>query len=502
MKKIVLLPLDERPCNYEYPKQLLRDNESFGVVLPPPDIMPQKKQAARFAALRDFLTQACRDAHCLVVSLDMLLYGGLVPSRLHALSEQTLADRLGVLAELKRANPRLTVYAFSLIMRCPQYSSDDEEPDYWAVCGKEMFELGVCRDKGETGARVASLEQKTAPYIDDFLTRRAVNLSTLLRAVDEVGQSVDFMVIPQDDSAPYGWTAIDQRKVYAYVAAQNKTLDCLIYPGADEVGLTLTARYINSVAGAPRVAVDYASEQGKYAVPAFEDRPLCESVKMQLAAAGCLRAGNEFSSDFTLMVNVPSGGMQSAAEPCESTQYRTERSLSEFVHKTAALVQNGVKVAVADVAYANGSDKQLVRLLDKTGVALRLDGYAGWNTSSNTLGTTIAEACVCRAGGDIAAHKRFLALRYFEDAGYCSVTRKTVCERDLPALGLNYFNAGEKRGKVAALVRDEIEKQMQAMMPQVASAYGIEQCEMPWKRMFEVGLSVCERKQQKREDKQ
>ena len=154
------------------------------------------------------------------------------------------------------------------------------------------------------------------------------------------------------------------------------------------------------------------------------------------------------------------------------------------------------------MAYANGSDKQLVRLLDKIGVALRLDGYAGWNTSSNTLGTTIAEACVCRAGGDIAAHKRFLALRYFEDAGYCSVTRKTVCERDLPALGLNYFNAGEKRGKVAALVRDEIEKQMQAMMPQVASAYGIEQCEMPWKRMFEVGLSVCERKQQKREGKQ
>ncbi|MDE6398105.1 MAG: DUF4127 family protein, partial [Clostridiales bacterium] len=235
MKRIVLLPLDERPCNYEYPQKLLEDNPAFSVTLPPRAIMPQKKKAAEFDGLRNFLFDACRNADCLVVSLDMLLYGGLVPSRLHALSEKTLVKRLGALAELKRAYPRLTVYAFGLIMRCPQYSSDDEEPDYWATCGKEMFELGVCRDKGETGARVHALEEKTAPYISDFLTRRAVNLQTLLRAVDEIGSSVDFMVIPQDDSAPHGWTAIDQRKVYAYVAAQNKPLDCLIYTGADEV---------------------------------------------------------------------------------------------------------------------------------------------------------------------------------------------------------------------------------------------------------------------------
>ncbi|MDE6397719.1 MAG: DUF4127 family protein, partial [Clostridiales bacterium] len=305
-----------------------------------------------------------------------------------------------------------------------------------------------------------------------------------------------------DDSAPHGWTAIDQRKVYAYVAAQNKTLDCLIYPGADEVGLTLLARFINAKQGAPRVAVDYASEQGKFAVPAYEDRPLCESVKMQLAAAGCLRAGDEFSSDFTLMVNVPSGGMQSAADESDSVQYRTERSLAEFVCKAAHLLAGGVSVAIADVAYVNGADTQLVRLLDKAGVALRLAAYAGWNTSSNTLGTAIAQASVCRACGATAAHKRFLALRYYEDAGYCAHTRKTVCERALPALGLHYFDAGEKQGKVAELVRNEIEAHMRAIMPSVARDYKITHCEMPWKRMFEVGLTVGERKKHNGEEKE
>ncbi len=28
-------------------------------------------------------------------------------------------------------------------MRCPDYSSDDEEPDYYRIYGKEINELGV-----------------------------------------------------------------------------------------------------------------------------------------------------------------------------------------------------------------------------------------------------------------------------------------------------------------------------------------------------------------------
>ena len=39
--KIVMLPLDERPCNYEYPKMMPKGN--FNLVLPPKDIMGDKK---------------------------------------------------------------------------------------------------------------------------------------------------------------------------------------------------------------------------------------------------------------------------------------------------------------------------------------------------------------------------------------------------------------------------------------------------------------------------
>ena len=53
---------------------------------------------------------------------------------------------------------------------------------------------------------------------------------------------LDFLVIPQDDSSPYGYTAISQKIVIN--ALKEKRLDqkVMIYPGADEVGLSLLAR--------------------------------------------------------------------------------------------------------------------------------------------------------------------------------------------------------------------------------------------------------------------
>ena len=54
MKKIVLLPLDERPCNYLYPLQMF-NNDDIKLVLPSMDIMGDKKTPANHEALEEFL---------------------------------------------------------------------------------------------------------------------------------------------------------------------------------------------------------------------------------------------------------------------------------------------------------------------------------------------------------------------------------------------------------------------------------------------------------------
>ncbi|MDD3107154.1 MAG: DUF4127 family protein, partial [Bacilli bacterium] len=138
MKKIVYIPLDERPCNYDFPKEIFASDEVH-IVVPDANIMGEKKQPAKHEALETFLLQETKTADGLVVSLDTLVYGGIVPSRLHFLDSNILKERLLFLKQIKENNPDLPIFAFLLIMRCPQHNSSDEEPDYYKHSGRNIF---------------------------------------------------------------------------------------------------------------------------------------------------------------------------------------------------------------------------------------------------------------------------------------------------------------------------------------------------------------------------
>ncbi|HQC74511.1 MAG TPA: DUF4127 family protein, partial [Bacilli bacterium] len=109
MTKIIYIPLDERPCNYRFPVQLFFQANTV-VITPPMPIMGYKKRPADMDALKAWLIKNTGDADGLVVALDTLLYGGIVPSRLHHCSFEDLSQRLAILSELKTQNPRLIIY--------------------------------------------------------------------------------------------------------------------------------------------------------------------------------------------------------------------------------------------------------------------------------------------------------------------------------------------------------------------------------------------------------
>ena len=69
----------------------------------------------------------------------MLLYGGLIPSRLHHLSEKEVNERLDIVHQIKNINPHIKIYAFHCIMRAPSYNSSEEEPDYYEDFGYALF---------------------------------------------------------------------------------------------------------------------------------------------------------------------------------------------------------------------------------------------------------------------------------------------------------------------------------------------------------------------------
>ena len=117
MKKIVYLPLDERPCNNTFCQFLAQNNNEINLVCPPLSILGLKKKPADYQKIAAFLTEQCADADYLILAVDMLLFGGLVPSRLHHMDVEEVLSRIEVIKAIKRNNPKLKIFAFSLVMR-------------------------------------------------------------------------------------------------------------------------------------------------------------------------------------------------------------------------------------------------------------------------------------------------------------------------------------------------------------------------------------------------
>lgn len=500
MKKIVYLPLDERPCNYAFPAFLLEDNPDYTLIRPTEDMLGRKKTPADFEKLSVFLKEQCKTAYGLVLSVDMLLYGGIVPSRLHYFDEAELNRRLSLLKTLKAENPALKIYAFSLIMRCPCYSSSDEEPDYYETSGREIFLNGQNEHKYALGvideATYREERAKLAPKIEgclqDFLSRRSVNIKALENTLYMLGKEIDKFVIPQDDSSPYGYTAIDQARVKAYIK-DNALPEVDIYPGADEVGMTLlSALIVDDKKSQPKICPVYPHEDCKKVIPLYEDRAVERSIASQIKNAGGILTEDETEADILLFCNLPVGPMKNYTEQF-GEQY-DRRNLDLYVAKMQTAIQNGKTVASADIAYCNGGDLDWTKKIDKAFGLFALGGYAGWNTSSNTLGTVICQSVLYHYYGDTATHRRFTAERIYEDIAYCSYARKYICDNVLPDMGLDYFHADGRVGKVSEIVKETLNAYVRENYPTVYNGYAITACEMPWSRMFEVGLTVKERK--------
>ena len=107
--------------------------------------------------------------------------------------------------------------------------------------------------------------------------------------VDLVRDGVfDVLTVPKDDTAEYGYAALDQMAIAKRVRELRlPDSRVLVYPGADEVGSVLFARVFNQIKNyRPRIYIRYSSVYGPFIVPRYEDRPLQEGIKAQICSLG------------------------------------------------------------------------------------------------------------------------------------------------------------------------------------------------------------------------
>lgn len=483
MKTLIGLPVDGRPVVRAQVQQLVALADGFELRCPAIEELGDFRLPADRDHLAQWLRDQAADAAGWVLSLDMLVYGGLIPSRFIDDDLGALRRRLTLLRELKRPGVPLT--AFAATMRISSNCVADEEKPYWNPHGLDLWTWSFHTDRHALTGDADSLtraEAAAARVPDairaDYQATRARNFAINLAALDFVEQGViDRLVLPQDDTAEYGFNIAERRALQAEVARRGLMNRVLIYPGADEVMHTLSAWVVGRLRGDAPLRIKTLPTDAAHwqrLVPLYEDRPLPDALAAQLQAVGAVEA--EADEELLLVVHTQ-GRAQGDWAMRKPLPERT--GVDTGVARALAAAP---AIAVADDAHANGGDPTFVAELAAHIPLPSLAGYAGWNTSSNRIGSLLAQLVLARGRWATPANQAVVALRLAEDlqwqARLRQVLRDRVDEASLPAA--------------------ELEQQAQALMLYDANAWlatvgfpqRVQRAWLPWRRSFEIGLDV------------
>ena len=352
--KIAFLPIDNRPVCYTLAKYIAQIDESIEFFLSPRECLGDLTKTADIENLISWLENLPK-VDSLILSLDTLVYGGLIPSRR---STETLEELKERLARIKPLLRNKKVYAFSSIMRISNNNYNEEEKEYWSKFGKKIFEYSF-----SGGVNKADIPDE---ILDDYLATRKRNfeVNKIYLAWQKDGL-FDTLIFSKDDCAEKGFN-VEEAKELEKLGGKTKT-------GADEIPLSLLAR---SIYKKIKVFPEFLEPDCKNLISNYEDVSIEKSVLGQLELAG-FEVSSPDEADIVLIVN----------------NFRNKQGELVMGWDTESfdgkLVLPNKPFAVADVRFANGADNAFVKqLLEKIDLE-NFYGYAGWNTSANTLGSLL-----------------------------------------------------------------------------------------------------------------
>ena len=490
---ILYVPIDDRPVNLEYVVDTARA-AGVNVVTPPAAFLGSLNKAGDPDGLWRWLLGRAGAADGVVVSSDSLLYGGLMPSRTHNLSLQTIEDRLGYFARLKALNPKMKLYVFSTVMRTPQSGGDGEEPPYYEIYGPDIFRITALRDQeaaqelsfGEKRELSALLNKVPQPVLSDWYDRRAKNFAANQRLINYTKKGTfAYFLLGRDDCAPYSQSHLESRRLAAETAGLPRETYAS-FPGADELGMLLITRAINQAAGRkPTVRVLFAPGTGADTVPSYEDVAVGETIDAHILAAGGTPSTSG-SADLVLAINTPGDGITREADS-SFNRAAFRAAPAALVRDIAYEMEDGRRIAVADIAFANGADNALMAEMSEHELLFKLDAYAGWNTASNALGYAIGQGMMA-ASMPATAKNKILTVRLLDDWAYQANVRAEVGREVLFPLGGSWGCLD----RLTPRITRETDWRLQNFAAVNFPAYPLKdfQVSFPLNRMFEIKVAL------------
>lgn len=493
----VVVPLDDRPVTAQLPR-LLGAIAGVRVVEPPrPMLGRYLTPGDSEAILRWLRSETPSDARAFVVSNDMVVYGGLVASRIPGVTRATAYTRISDLAAFRATRPYASFAVFGTVMRLaptgvPAIGPAASFPFAWPVWPliQTYANLPDPPQNDADRATAAQLRAQLGPALDAYLQTRARDRDVDLFALRTTAEGgFDRIVLGQDDAGPVGLHLRDLAALRAFAGRWLPPGVAAIEPGADELAMALMGAALAREAQiVPRVRVVYSRADGGTVNDPIEFAPIATTIGDLIATCGGapVRAEAE-PADIELFVRVPN---TSAADE------------AAFVARIADRGGARPLAAVADLSFLADKDyaqqKRLTEELIARGVAGQVDAFASWNTVANTVGTALPEAIAALAGRrlgsyDARAHATFTLMRYVDDIAFHDDVRPRL-NSELDAAGITDHTylppdvAQRVASRNRALLWPEGLDLLARITPQFRDAgFTIT---LPWDRTFETELDL------------
>ena len=128
--RVAFLPIDNRPVCYTLPKLIAQTDDGIEFFIPERGLLGGLTKNADIEGLFDWM-RGLPELDAMVLSLDTIAYGGLIPSRRCPETFEQIKARVEKLKEIL-IEKKCKIYAFSSIMRISNNNYNIEEKEYWA----------------------------------------------------------------------------------------------------------------------------------------------------------------------------------------------------------------------------------------------------------------------------------------------------------------------------------------------------------------------------------
>jgi hypothetical protein len=486
MLNIAYIPIDERPCNYDF---LLKASQigNFNLNMPERNSLGKFLLPGNIHEIKEWLL-TIRNAEYLILSMDMLLYGGLIASREYAidcLEESAIRDSL---KSFRKNNPAAKVYAFNIIMRTSISIKDDETARYWKYIN-EFSKL--IHEEEKNASRIQTLKELIPKkLLCNYLQVRKRNHENNNFSIKLVEEGlVDFLVLGQEDCSKEGIHINEQYKLKERIQAERLEEQILIMTGADELGQVFLARALNDRGKFKCGRVIYDVESNKRAVSQFENLPLEDTMDLHIKA--CCFDGEAVEEDYVFYVVTPR--YYDSFVDDASMKTLTKMNIKEVADESRLMkLISEKKTILFDLCHANGGCNALMQFLKDKNMLNKLFGYTAWNTSSNSIGTGLMIYALHKFtdGKRIEQLYEFTLERIVDDYIYQRIVRQKISSK-LTADGENIFRFknGSYSGELNRLLQKEIEEYKPCLLNDSIKGFSFE-ADFPWERVFEISINI------------